>query len=258
MKTIKNFTFMKTAPFIKLLGVALLCSIQSQAQLKVYPKTEIKNLNVIGSPDPWVIYSNLQVGDIAYGGRTYTWSAIPNEFVGETWIQLNQSARAFTAATDLATFELTSAADVYIFHVSGITTKPAWLQQWTALPVTSDYLMTCTNTDKLYPYVKSFPAGSTVHLGQNGNTTRAPYMVIVKNSTATQIKNVDANSLLSITGNTVSSKEFGDFSIYNLSGSLIQSFCNTNKVNFTLPTGIYMFHFKSNNGVTTTFKLPIK
>lgn len=126
----------------------------------------------------WSVQTNIQTGDTQYGDRTYTLTSVPASIVGSDWIRTANDSKTYTG-TALASFKVTSAADVYVAHNDSITPKPSWLSGWTN---TGEALK--NNQNNTYSlYKKTFNSGSTVSLGDNGNASTAVYTIIVKAST---------------------------------------------------------------------------
>ncbi len=121
----------------------------------------------------WSIQANLQNGNVSYGDRTTVFSSIAPSVAGKYWIRPAQDSKAYTGTT-LVSFTVSSASDVYVAHNDAITTKPSWLSTWT------DTGADIAGNGVTYSlYKKTFTAGSTVSLGNNGHTSYAQYIVIV-------------------------------------------------------------------------------
>jgi fibronectin type 3 domain-containing protein len=75
----------------------------------------ITNLNVADTANAadWSLQSNLQVGDIAYGDRTYPFSSVPSTFAGAQWIRTANDSKSF-AVSPIVTFNINQQADVYL------------------------------------------------------------------------------------------------------------------------------------------------
>lgn len=145
------------------------------------PTTDlITNLDINDSNNAadWSILSNLQINDLVFGDRTYTFDTIPTTVLGCDWISTANDSRSYTGNT-LATFKVNADSDVYIAHNDLITTKPSWMSDYTDAGenITADDFSS-TITRSLFK--KSFNAGDTVSLGINGDTSRSMYVVIVK------------------------------------------------------------------------------
>jgi polygalacturonase len=139
----------------------------------------ITNLSVNDSANSadWSIQSNLQVGNQQYGDRTFSLTAVPPSVAGNEWIRTANDSKAY-ASDPLATFTVTSSADVYVAHNDSISTKPSWLSGWTD---TGENIVNNESTPRTFSlYKKSFTANSTVSLGNNGSTSYGMYIVIVK------------------------------------------------------------------------------
>ena len=131
----------------------------------------------------WSIQSNLQTGNVQYGDRVFTLSTVPSAVAGSEWIRTANDSKTFTGAT-LVTFTVTSDADVYVAHNDSITTKPAWLSAangWTD----SGANLVNSEPRTFSLFRKSFLAGASVALGNNGNTSSSCYTIVVKAAVVT-------------------------------------------------------------------------
>jgi len=149
------------------------------------PPGNITNLvvNDTNAPD-WSVRTNLQVGDVQYGDRSYTFTTIPTEYRGFEWIRTANDSKAYTE-TILATFKVKYDSVVYIAHDDRYTTKPTWLAGWT------DTGSNILNSDVASPppvfslYSKNFTSGSTITLGPNGGSGFSMYTVLAKSTDTT-------------------------------------------------------------------------
>jgi len=126
----------------------------------------------------WSVRTNLQAGDLVYGDRTFTFSALPTAVVGATWIRTANSSKAY-AGTPLATFSLSAAADVYL-ALDNRSPLPAWVDSsWTDTGTDLTQAESATVSRSFSLFRKRFNAG-TVSLGPWNNTGTSLYTVIVK------------------------------------------------------------------------------
>jgi hypothetical protein len=124
----------------------------------------------------WSIQSSLAVGDNQYGDRAYTLTTIPSAFVGASWIETANASKAYTGTT-VATFLTTENDDVYIAFNTLTTPLPSWLSTYTNF---NESIVNSEATPKTFElYKQSFVSGTTVSLGNAGNTTNSFYTVIV-------------------------------------------------------------------------------
>ena len=127
----------------------------------------------------WSIQSNIQTGDTEYGDRAYTFTSVPASVAGCSWIRTACDSKTYIGAT-LCTFTVSQNADVYVASDDRISTKPSWMSGWTD---TGDNLVDNQGSPMTFSlYKKSYTAGSTVSLGNNGHTTYCQYTVIVKST----------------------------------------------------------------------------
>ena len=130
----------------------------------------------------WSIQSNLQTGNAQYGDRVFTLSTVPSAVAGSEWIRTANDSKTYTGAT-LATFTVTTDSDVYVAHNDSIATKPAWLSAANGWTDTGANLVNSEpRTFSLFR--RSFGAGATVSLGNNGNTSAGLYTIVVKGTGA--------------------------------------------------------------------------
>ncbi len=126
----------------------------------------------------WAITSNLQVGDQQFGDRSYAIASLPPAYAASDWIRTAADAKKFIGQA-LVTFKVTADADVYVAHDDRVVTKPAWFKDWTN---TGDRIVnTEPNPVTFSIFKKSFPADSTVTLGDNGASSGVThYMIFVR------------------------------------------------------------------------------
>ncbi len=126
----------------------------------------------------WSIQSNIQVGSVEYGDRTYTIAALPSTYAGSAWVRAANDSKAYTGTT-LVSFKVNAAATVYVAFDDRVTTKPSWLSGWTDI---GNNIVDNQSTPVTYSvFSKMFASGSTVSLGPNGQSaTCCQYYIIVK------------------------------------------------------------------------------
>ncbi|MDR6550069.1 hypothetical protein [Paenibacillus qinlingensis] len=136
----------------------------------------VSNLTVNDSANSadWSIRANLQAGDLTYGDRTVVFSAVAPSVTGKTWIRPAMDSKAYTGTT-LVSFTVNSNANVYVAHNDAITTKPSWLSTWT------DTGADLTSNGLTYSlFRKAYTSGSTVSLGNNGDTSLGQYVIAIE------------------------------------------------------------------------------
>lgn len=148
----------------------------SQISDRVYP-IEVTDINV-DSGQAYRI-STLQPGRRTYANREYTWTRLPDDFSGHTFLQpRNSDSDAGSTGQEFLSFTITEPADVYIAHDRRIDPKPNWLAEFRPSG------MAAATRDTTYDlFVKTFPAGR-VTLGGNtrdGNPSqRSQYVTLLK------------------------------------------------------------------------------
>ncbi len=156
----------------------------------------------------WSIQSNLQVGDLIYGDRTYKFTQIPQSLMGCEWIRTACDSKMYSA--DEASFIAKSDITVYVGVDTRVTSTLDWLSSWTA---TGETLVSDNSSVAYNLYKKDFPANSLVTLGTNGaSSSTVNYVVIVKSKT-TGVLSGDLNE-----DGTVSALDFALLRKYILTG----------------------------------------
>jgi hypothetical protein len=106
---------------------------------------------------------------------------VPASVAGSEWIRPANDSKTFTG-DPLVTFKVVKDSDVYVAVDDRITTLPSWLSGWTSTGESID-VNAPGQADPLITYdlyKKSYTAGSTVTLGNNGHTVHCLYITIVK------------------------------------------------------------------------------
>jgi hypothetical protein len=125
----------------------------------------------------WSVQQNLQVNNTSYGDRAYTFSAVPAEVAGSTWIRTANSSKN-SNANPLVTFSLAADADVYV-ALDNRTGRPGWVDgSWSDTGADLTQAESATVSVGFSLYRKRFNAGQ-VSLGAWGNGG-SMYTVIVK------------------------------------------------------------------------------
>jgi len=159
------------------------------------PEVGVSSLVILDAANAadWSVRSNLQVGDVQYGDRSYALSVVPQRLAGAAWIRTANDSRLFTGNPTVR-FTLSQAADVHVAVENKGGALP-WLAGWvdSGLQIRStDQLFGTTIATRTFKvYTKRFPAGVVV-LGNpfTGNSgplaplatlnAKAMYMIVVK------------------------------------------------------------------------------
>ena len=134
---------------------------------------EITNLQVqsgqayVGVPD------GLLNGGRTYIDRSFTFQTVPGVIIGATYIKTANDDKSSTGNTFLS-FTVNQPVTVYVGHDIRLTDKPAWLNSFTD---TGMDLRTSDTTLELYS--QSFPTGTVVLGGNNGQASHSMYSVAV-------------------------------------------------------------------------------
>jgi glucose/arabinose dehydrogenase len=144
------------------------------------PAATISNLQVSDGANSgnWSIQSNLQAGNVSFGDRSFTFSAVPAAVAGSRWIRTANSSKAYTG-NPLVTFSLSAAADVYV-ALDNRSPLPSWVDSsWVDSGADLTMAESASVSRGFSLFRKRFNAG-TVSLGPWGNTGTSMYTVIVK------------------------------------------------------------------------------
>jgi glucose/arabinose dehydrogenase len=146
----------------------------------VPPAITVSNLLVSDGANSgnWSIQSNLQAGNLSYGDRTFTFTAVPAVVAGGSWIRTANTSKAYTG-NPLATFAISAAADVYL-ALDNRSPLPSWVDSsWVDTGADLTMAESSTVSRGFSLFRKRFNAG-TVSLGPWNNTGTSMYTVIVK------------------------------------------------------------------------------
>ncbi len=128
----------------------------------------------------WSIDDSLSVGDLIFGDRTFTYTAVYDKLVGAELLLTACDAKY--CSTNLATF--TAGADIVVYvALDSRTAVPSWLSSWTAVNQTC----TTSNDVTFNLYSKEFAKGTSVTLGTNGQSASCinyTAMAVEQSSTA--------------------------------------------------------------------------
>jgi hypothetical protein len=139
----------------------------------------IANLFVFDSNNAqdWSIQSNLQVGDLQFGDRTYTFTAIPEVYLGSEWIRTANDSKGYEGDT-LVTFQVMDSVDVIVVFDNRLAMRD-WLTSWTD---TGLDIINGESTPKSFSlYFKSFNPFDIIHLGSINQTAGTNNYSIILN-----------------------------------------------------------------------------
>lgn len=93
----------------------------------------ISNLTVNDTANAvdWSYQTNLQVGNLLYGDRTYTISTLPTAYAGAQWIRSANDSRA-AAINPTVSFTLSQGTTIYLAVDKRRMSQPPWLRTFTA------------------------------------------------------------------------------------------------------------------------------
>jgi WD40 repeat protein len=119
----------------------------------------------------------LAIDKNVYTDRTYIWTMVPTEFVGQVYLKGRNNDKNRSEVPFL-TFTLNQPATLYLAYDSRITPLPSWASDWTA---TGQTLSASDATGFLgrNVYQKTFAAGTVSLGGNSGTVNNAMYTVIV-------------------------------------------------------------------------------
>ena len=125
----------------------------------------ITNLKAASGKPYEVASTGLLPEAMTYIDRSYTYTTIPAYLQNATYLKTANDDKDSSGVTFL-TFDVNQPVTVYVAHDERITTKPAWLNAFTALAETVD-----TTDTSFALYAKSFPAGSITLGGNDDHNT---------------------------------------------------------------------------------------
>lgn len=263
MKTKNSFFLQDKMSLARTIICSFMLLGSTLVSAQAYPASDISDLTVLGHATPWSVQTNMQVGSKLFEDRVYTIGTVNSFFLGSTWIRTANDARTFVGSTSLATFVAKSDIVVYIGHDQGVSPKPDWFSTWEECPKgeNNDFNLTYTYsgaTSTYWFWKKSFPAGSTVELGQNASTKRSMYFVIVKRGTTSGMEDVDLSEFVSVSRKSLVSTQPGNFKVYSLTGELLLDIFNVSRVDSNLSSGLYLLQFTGKDGLHFAKKIIIK
>lgn len=146
------------------------------------PTALITNISVANGKT--YVQDTMALGETLYIDRTYTFTSIPDEFLGQEFIRTANDDKALTTSNFL-TFTLTQDAAVYVLFDSRFT-APSWLSSWTDTKIT--VVATEFNNTQLARrlYLKYFPAGSVTLDANNLPSNSVMYNVMAVPDTAAE------------------------------------------------------------------------
>lgn len=136
----------------------------TQATYTFAPALAVSNLSV-ASGETYAAAEGLDLGSVAYVDRSFTYTQLPAELVGATYI-LTANDDKLSQGDTLLSFDVNLPVTVWVVHDSRYAVKPAWMQDFTD---SGQRLQVNVSFDL---YAKEFPAG-TIVLGGNVNPAEA-------------------------------------------------------------------------------------
>lgn len=124
------------------------------------------------------LQNNIQIGNVLFGDRTYTITALPPSFVGNQWIRTANNSKKWNAGASLLSFTINKQATVSV-GIDQRVAIPSWIDAtWNA-----SGLKLIDNEKHPVSFIffqKTFPTG-TVALGPNAaNNNSNMYLVIIQ------------------------------------------------------------------------------
>lgn len=136
----------------------------------------ITNLNVASGKLYQVVKDGLQNGEQPYIDRSFTFTNIPAQILGATYIQTANNDKGATNNSFL-TFNVTQPVTVYISRDTRNSNNPTWLNSFSPTGWTLQ-----TSDASFDVFSKSYPAGQVVLGGNEGNSGSMYSVAIVKSS----------------------------------------------------------------------------
>lgn len=133
--------------------------------------------------DDWSVRTDLQVGDLMYGDRNYTFTSVPASLIGCEWIRPANDSRNRTV-NPLIEFDVAAGTDIYIVWDSNATGAIDWITTANGWTDTGE-IITTSDGKSLRIDKKSFSSAEKVTLGKNfsGSSSSAngsQYIIIAK------------------------------------------------------------------------------
>lgn len=143
-----------------------------QAQLSISNLTVYDTLNA----KKYSLQTNMQIGNVLYGDRTYTIKTLPVSVAGFQWIRTANSSKSWNAGATLVSFSISQQATIYV----GLDTRLKKLPWMDASWVLSGMKLTDNegHTITFALYQKTFPAG-TVNLGPNNGPSASDMYTVI-------------------------------------------------------------------------------
>jgi hypothetical protein len=123
----------------------------------------------------WSVQSDLRVGSVQYGDRTFTLTAVAPALTGAQWIRTANDSKG-SMANPLVRFTISTSATVAVAVDTRIGRRPWMDSTWVD---TGTQLRNNEGTPRSFEvFTKTFPAGQ-VSLGPNGSTGGGNYVIVV-------------------------------------------------------------------------------
>jgi hypothetical protein len=160
-------------------GIAI-ATADAQAKAAPAPQPIISNLKATeqATASQWSAQTWLDTGNMPYANEQVAFSSLPSALFGAEW--LRTPATVPGGSKPLATFSVSTDADVYIGLEAQLTMLPAWLKSYEETKTTLETNYAGSRTYRVYR--KRYPTGALVELGPQGTPTKAqalPYIVAV-------------------------------------------------------------------------------
>ena len=117
-------------------------------------------------------WGTLDIGEPVYIDRSFSYSSIPNEYIGLRYLMTRNDDKDSSNSTFIS-FDVSRPVSIYIAYDERITSIPSWLSTW----IDTNQTIT-TNDATLHLYNKVFNSG-TVTLGGNEGQGFSMYTVII-------------------------------------------------------------------------------
>jgi polygalacturonase len=179
----------------------------------------------------WSIRTNLQVGDLQFGDRSYNITTIPGEYAGADWIRTANDSKEYDGDT-LVTFQVTDTVDVLVAFDDRLTPRD-WLSTWSD---TGKKIINSETLPKTFSlYIKSFKPYDFVNLGSINQVSGSNNYTVICNRPQ-------------IPGQVPNPFAFNDLFDVPLSSESISESINVSGI--TVPTQISINHgaYSINNG----------
>jgi beta-galactosidase len=235
-----------------LLSAVAIASLDASAKAAPTSPPIINNLRVAnaGQAAEWSARTWLDTGEVVYTDELAKISFLPPALYGAEWLRAPLPTKV--AAQPRATFQVATAADVYIGLDASASAPPAWLRAYENTNTTLE-LAYAGGGHRFRVYRQRFAAGAVVTLGPSERAPTLPCLVAVQRASTIE----PAYDLKPITGYKPATARFSGPGVVketvNTKESLTFKAVSGGAVEWTIQTGVadtYSLTFRYANQLT--------